>query len=164
VQFIHRKLREERRKELIRQRKLATWPPYRALRKLAGCSMQKAASATGVSLTTIWNRENGIGQSDLDLMDFYLREIQVGLDKIKPFFDVQIERRSMKPSIGRIIHFVGETGGPHFPAVVVAVHDAEVVDLVYFMVPANPQASMPMPNVPHSEVKGSVSWHWPERE
>lgn len=85
----------------------------------------------------------------------------------------------MKPSIGRIVHFVqkthvyGQEKIVHLPAIIVAVWGETCVNLQVFTDGSN---SEPAPNGNHPSVKWITSalydeagdknytWHWPERE
>jgi hypothetical protein len=69
----------------------------------------------------------------------------------------------MKPSIGRIVHFV--SGDLHFAAIITAVHEKEYVDLTIFY-PSN-KLIAPIGAGPYAfdeSGKQNHSWHWPERE
>ncbi len=73
----------------------------------------------------------------------------------------------MKPSIGRIVHYVSYgTPGGEYPsvcraAIITAVADSGLVDLCVL----NPEGFFFNKNVPlDSRDKYGGTWHWPERE
>lgn len=86
----------------------------------------------------------------------------------------------MKPSIGRIVHFVQSKpysqGLVHLPAVIVAVWGPECVNLQVFTDMGNSEYQHPEGTTAPSGVKWITSvsqdetaskprtWHWPERE
>lgn len=75
-----------------------------------------------------------------------------------------------KPTVGRIIHYVMDSGNlpeEHRPAVVTAVAGPGLLNLAVFLDGPNDGIS-PNPqwreNVAYSETKERGTWHWPERE
>lgn len=69
-----------------------------------------------------------------------------------------------KPSIGRIVHFVGEHDGVHIAAIITAVHSDIEVSLTLF----GPNGGMGFRlNVLQNEgietPFAGNTWHWPER-
>jgi len=73
----------------------------------------------------------------------------------------------MKPSIGRIVHFV-TLDGTHRPAIVVKAGDINVdrqmVDLIVFLDPTIDNTIPFQRGVPCGDSKDRRTWHWPERE
>lgn len=80
-----------------------------------------------------------------------------------------------KPSVGRIIHYVGWGTGNHYAAVVTKVYEDETIGLHMFADPelAKLQAVNTSPNVgwgspdisnvKYSDGNEPGTWHWPER-
>ncbi len=75
----------------------------------------------------------------------------------------------MKPSIGRIVHFVDS--GYHYAAIITRVYSETIVDVTVFVPPHSPQTGVEAvrPVVQIAGVFFSASgetgtWHWPERE
>jgi hypothetical protein len=80
---------------------------------------------------------------------------------------IEMEARMDKPTIGRVVHYVGTLHAPenHYPAIVTHVHSDTCVNLFVF-----PKGAAN--DVPDTGLKTSVllhdpdvpmSWHWPER-
>lgn len=70
----------------------------------------------------------------------------------------------MKPSIGRIVHFV-VADGLHRPAMIVSAFDGDVVDLHVFKDPGRDVTVSNFQRSVRLDPKFSWgSWHWPERE
>lgn len=67
----------------------------------------------------------------------------------------------MKPSIGRIVHFVW--GATHFPAIVINVRSDETVNLEPFVDRPDAPTGAQL-EVMHNEQAQHNTWHWPERE
>jgi len=76
----------------------------------------------------------------------------------------------MKPSVGRIVHYV-QQDGTHLPAMVVSVHHGDKLNLLVFL----DQRTYPFGFVAnyterqelvHSDETSKLpaTWHWPERE
>jgi hypothetical protein len=64
-----------------------------------------------------------------------------------------------KPSIGRIVHFVAESGD-HFPATIIRIYRTGMITLMVFSdVPAG---CVVRHAVPDQNAKLPGSWHWPE--
>jgi hypothetical protein len=82
----------------------------------------------------------------------------------------------MKPTIGRIVHFVqkrsyGQEPLVHLPAIIVAVWSDTCVNLQVFTDGQNsdPENTLPVKwmtsvNLDEDENPQPRSWHWPERE
>jgi hypothetical protein len=68
----------------------------------------------------------------------------------------------MKPSVGRIVHFVpSDENAPHQAALIVHVHSDSMVNLVAWNSGGTPNACS---SVKFDEVgTAQYSWHWPER-
>jgi len=64
----------------------------------------------------------------------------------------------MKPSIGRVVHFIGHTG-IHHAAIITAVHSDIEVDLVVFQIMFVVAAALKEKVYLGSE---EGTWHWPE--
>jgi hypothetical protein len=74
----------------------------------------------------------------------------------------------VKPSIGRIVHFVVKEG-VHRPAVIVTSQDInfdrQMIDVQVFVDPTSDNTIPFRRNTPHDEIqKQPGTWHWPERE
>jgi hypothetical protein len=73
----------------------------------------------------------------------------------------------MKPSIGRIVHFVEERSRDHIAAIITAVHEKDYVDLTIFLPPKGMTSvgAETRSLVPFEESANQPkTWHWPERE
>lgn len=76
----------------------------------------------------------------------------------------------MKPSIGRIVHFVGQLGTEprsHYAAIITHVHSDTCVNLQVFPKASgmDDQDAGVKTSVLLDEAAGnSFGWHWPERE
>jgi len=70
----------------------------------------------------------------------------------------------MKPTVGRIVHYVarGSADGK-FPPVHRAAVNAEVIPGAVHLVVLNPQGIF-FDKVEYDENKAPGTWHWPERE
>jgi hypothetical protein len=68
------------------------------------------------------------------------------------------ECSEVKPTIGRIVRYVNRSS-EEWPAIIVAVHGDESVNLQVFTSPT----VIPAAKVPFDAAGGSFSWHWPER-
>lgn len=74
----------------------------------------------------------------------------------------------MKPSVGRIVHFV--YNGVHFAALVVRVWTDQCVNLFIFPNGSDPHPHFGLDGVATSvkyaspHLNESCTWHWPERE
>lgn len=66
----------------------------------------------------------------------------------------------MKPSIGRIVHFV-DPSGAHLPAIITCVHSDTCVNLKVFR---DAEGDSFITSVVLNDEGGSSSWHWPERD
>ena len=64
----------------------------------------------------------------------------------------------MKPTIGRIVHYI--VGGQHLAAIIVHVWSDIRVNLISF--DSNGRI-LPRASVLYSEYNGENTWHWPER-
>jgi hypothetical protein len=64
----------------------------------------------------------------------------------------------MKPSIGRIVRFIGETVGQPYPAIITAVHSDAIVDLQVFRT----NDVVPALSVPFRQSGAGPRWMWPE--
>lgn len=65
----------------------------------------------------------------------------------------------MKPSIGRIVHFV-DAEGEHCAAIITRVWSDDCVNLIYF----HDTGSMPYTSSVQDETATKqCSWHWPEK-
>ena len=71
----------------------------------------------------------------------------------------------MKPSVGRIVHYVsrgsadGEYPSRHVPLIVVECWGDLISGWTH-----NPHGTRYEEHVPHDESGAPASWHWPERE
>lgn len=68
----------------------------------------------------------------------------------------------MKPTVGRIVHFVNESG-THMAAIVTKVWTDTCVNLVVFE-PYDGCPTVVRTSVCESVNSAPFSWHWPERE
>lgn len=68
---------------------------------------------------------------------------------------------AQKPSIGRIVHYVG-FDSIHYAAIITAVGDNGKVDLIIFGTDT-PTRITPAMNVRRDEETLISTWHWPER-
>lgn len=73
----------------------------------------------------------------------------------------------MKPSVGRIVHFVPQPGSPAahngasvVPAIIVRVWSDDMVNLKVF---ADGPEDVWAGSVTYNEENKEYSWHWPER-
>jgi len=64
----------------------------------------------------------------------------------------------LKPTIGRIVHFVGPRG-QHFPAIIYEVFEAGISIEIFGGVTPPMQASIPY----DESAAGIGTWHWPEK-
>jgi len=64
----------------------------------------------------------------------------------------------MKPTIGRIVHYI--VGGQHLAAIIVHVWSDICVNLISFDLNGR---ILPRASVLHSEYNGENTWHWSER-
>ena len=80
-----------------------------------------------------------------------------------------MQNPAVKPTIGRIVHYVPEENSPEasnyakeVPAIVVAVWgEGALVNLKVF---TDGPTDTWVPSAHYSESKESRTWHWPERE
>jgi hypothetical protein len=84
----------------------------------------------------------------------------------------------MKPTVGRIVHFVMPGNSQHRPAIIVRVWSEQCVNLQVFTDCMNdllPDGGQPAPGVlwvtsasyqepVANQTDGPRTWHWPERE
>jgi hypothetical protein len=72
----------------------------------------------------------------------------------------------MKPTVGRIVHFVSMSDelstGPHLAAIVVAVLDSGRINLAVFSHDGSIQSHIDVQQDETAEVV--CTWHWPERD
>jgi hypothetical protein len=84
---------------------------------------------------------------------------------------LQRKQRTMRPTIGRTVHYVNKTGF-HVPAIILATFQDEVINLLAFtdpmfdMEPGAEQRQVRYESkISHSEnTRVTNTWHWPERE
>jgi hypothetical protein len=75
----------------------------------------------------------------------------------------------MKPSIGRIVVYVLNTGR-HRPGIVTDIYASGNVNVQLFLEPEDERSAGPLmygawvQNAPQDETKRLETWHWPERE
>ena len=65
----------------------------------------------------------------------------------------------MKPSVGRIVRYVGVPAGKVYAAIVIDVHTDTCVDLHVFA----PSGLQFETKVMFDETRKKQTWHWPER-
>lgn len=65
----------------------------------------------------------------------------------------------MKPTIGRIVHYVSANSGEHFPAIISRIQ-GDVISLHVF----EPAGTLAYRNVQQDAGGAYGTWHWPERE
>jgi hypothetical protein len=69
----------------------------------------------------------------------------------------------MKPTIGRIVHFI-ESTGDEWPAVITMVHSDTLVSLqVFRQSDVIPATSVPLDSSTGNPPGGHFTWHWPQR-
>lgn len=66
----------------------------------------------------------------------------------------------MKPTIGRIVHFV-DTDGGEFPGVITTVHSDTLVSLQVFRL--SDVVARTSVQQDEGTAPGGYSWHWPQR-
>ncbi len=69
----------------------------------------------------------------------------------------------MKPSVGRIVHYVNELRSEHVAAVVTSVEKDTVIWVTAFY-PGRVPTPIPHPVRQSEKGQEEGTWHWPERE
>lgn len=70
----------------------------------------------------------------------------------------------MKPSVGRIVHYIEGSGGPCLAAIITAVHETGNVNLHVFEENADSMKRFGIEQAPVAGARVGGQWHQPERE